>query len=66
MKEYICQICDEPFPASRRRKYCSEACKQEAVGVKRKSWAERLHDGMRQLSDDFGEQAGDESVTFQK
>lgn len=29
-----------------------------------KSFSERLHDGMRLLSDDFGEQDGDEFVTF--
>jgi hypothetical protein len=28
-------------------------------------WAKRLSDGMRLLSDDFGEQDGDELVTFQ-
>jgi len=28
-------------------------------------WAKRLNDGMRLLSDDFGEQDGDELVTFQ-
>jgi len=29
-------------------------------------WAKRLNDGMRLLSDDFGEQDGDELVTFQE
>ena len=30
------------------------------------NWAKRLNDGMRLLSDDFGEQDGDELVTFQE
>jgi len=63
-KEYICQLCGEYFPATRIRKYCSEACREEAS--RSKTWADRLHDGMRLLSDDYGELDDDESVTFQK
>jgi len=29
------------------------------------NWAKRLNDGMRLLSDDFGEQEGDDGVTYQ-
>jgi hypothetical protein len=36
----------------------------EAGGVTEKSFGERLHDGMRLLSDDFGEQDDDDFVTF--
>ena len=66
-----CEWCDEVFSPRRRRgrkqKYCSKKCALEANHATRKAqWGQRLHDGMRLLSDDFGQLNGDESATFQK
>jgi len=65
--EYICEWCGDPFTSKRKRKYCSNECQLDALLRTRKaSWATRLNDGMRLLSDDFGEHGGDEHVTYQK
>lgn len=68
MYESICSWCNSPFNASHEgQEYCGRECRMEAwVGLRKACYGIRLHNGMRLLSDDFGEQPGDSSVLYQK
>lgn len=69
--ERTCEWCDHVFTTyvSGRKKFCSKRCRRahrESQKEVDTHWADRLHDGSRLQSDDFGQRGGDEFVTFEK
>ena len=65
-EEKICPWCKQYFtPKNKRHRFCSPECRKEYRHEAQSNWTKRLNDGMRLLSDDFGEQDGDDGVTYQ-
>ena len=63
-----CEKCLKPC----RYRFCSAECRLEwkrenaSANEGDEAFSERLHDGMRLLSDDFCQRDGDEFTTFEK
>lgn len=68
MYDGTCSWCGSRFDSKHaKQEYCCKDCRMEAcVGLRKARYGQRLHDGMRLMSDDFGEQPGDSSVLYQK
>lgn len=66
MNQKACLNCGQPFDPDKFlvQKYCSPRCREEDRG-KPSDFTKRLHDGSRLQSDDFGEEPGDDLVTYQ-
>ncbi len=60
--DWKCTHCGQPMVGDGI--YCSRECGEKDKGD-HTDFAKRLHDGSRLQSDDFGEEPGDDLVTYQ-
>ena len=66
-QERYCQWCNSLFmPEAKNQVFCTRRCKMDSTPSYDGSFEQRLADGSRLLSDDFGELDDDESVTQSK